>query len=40
MRGILNFYNMAENITPLNEAVYILEYSLACLLWLPVVAAG
>lgn len=29
LRGIMNFYNMAENRSSLNEAVYILEYSLA-----------
>jgi len=29
LRGIMNFYNMAENRSCLNEANYILEYSLA-----------
>jgi len=29
MRGIMNFYNMAENRSSLNEAIYILEFSLA-----------
>jgi group II intron reverse transcriptase/maturase len=28
VRGIMNFYNMAENRSSLNEAIYILEYSL------------
>lgn len=28
VRGIMNFYNMAENRSNLNEALYILEYSL------------
>nr|YP_009364339.1 hypothetical protein [Ophiocordyceps sinensis]ARF03419.1 hypothetical protein [Ophiocordyceps sinensis]QDH07253.1 hypothetical protein [Ophiocordyceps sinensis] len=28
LRGILNFYNMAENRSNLNETLYILEYSL------------
>lgn len=29
LRGIMNFYNMAENRSDLNESIYILEYSLA-----------
>jgi len=29
LRGLMNFYNMAENRYDLNELVYILEYSLA-----------
>lgn len=29
LRGFMNFYNIAENRTSLNELVYILEYSLA-----------
>jgi hypothetical protein len=29
LRGFLNFYNLAENRSRLNEMVYILEYSLA-----------
>ncbi len=29
LRGIMNFYNHAENRTDLGEAIYILEYSLA-----------
>jgi group II intron reverse transcriptase/maturase len=29
LRGFMNFYNMAENRSSLNELVYILEYSLA-----------
>jgi len=29
LRGLINFYNCAENISSLNEMVYIIEYSLA-----------
>lgn len=29
LRGVMNFYNMAENRYDLNELIYILEYSLA-----------
>jgi len=29
LRGLMNFYNMAENRSDLNETIYILEYSLA-----------